>query len=770
LPKAAELAQEQKYFDRAWEERERKRANLKIAHQAAGGPNKGIAAVKRAADRELEKIGGPDDPVAFGRFDQNGSCTYIGNHLISTDERDILVINWQAKAAEPFYRATIQDTLGLRLKRTFTTERNKVLDFEDVVFAKLIENLEELTGPEQWGVDDAVLRDLDAARSGEMRDIVQTIHAAQYELIQKPLDRLLLIQGGPGTGKTAVALHRISWLLFNHQEALSPQDCLVVGPNPTFTRYIKSVLPGLGDADVNYRDLRALGPQSSHGTPEDVELARIKGERRMATLLRTGLWQRVRFPERVEVLEIGTGRGAPTFTRQEVEAELRRHVQRGTYTAGRLAFRTYLTIQSGQRAGRRAAPTAQAIDNAVERVWPSLTAQAFLRDLFGSRERLLAAGGDDFTARDINLLQRTPAEKLSEEKWSDADVALLDELDELINGRATTYTHIVVDEAQDLSPMQLRSIRRRSRTGSMTVVGDIAQSTGAWARDSWEELAADLAGEVEVESADLTLGYRVPRQVFEFAAQLLPFAAPEVTAPRIVRDGPAEPELTEVETAELATAAVAAARQHAGSGRFVGVIAPDSIRRLVIDEFKDRDISWADVSAGELGQSINLARPLEAKGLEFDAVVVVDPTGIVAEAERGYRMLYVALTRTTKYLTVVHDGVAMPVPSPDGLPDEAKALATVLTVEEPPAEGEDITAAPSLPEVDELPNVRRSTAAPKPAPSHGADLANMIVRAASASVAEQIRASVAPAQWAALLDQLRRDLDVSQDDLFELFD
>lgn len=770
MAKAIEIGHEQRYFDRAWDERERKRANLKNAHHAAGGPDKDIAAVRRAADRELEKIGGPDDAVAFGRFDRNGDSVYIGNHMISTDDRDLLVINWKADAAEPFYRATVQDTLGLSRKRTFITDRNAVKDFDEIVFADIAQRLEELTGAEQWGVDDAVLKDLDAARTGEMRDIVKTIHASQDQLIRKPLDRLLLIQGGPGTGKTAVALHRISWLLFHHQDTLAPQDCLVIGPNPTFTRYIKAVLPGLGDGEVTYRDLRGLGLQSSHGLEESTELARMKGELRMARLLRIGLWQRVRFPERAEKLEVGTATGAPSFTREEVDSELATQAQQSIYNTGRQGFRAFLTAQSALRARSEVPSLAQAVDNAVERVWPSLTPQSFLRDLLGSRDRLLSAAGEDFTAADVNRLQRSPSERVSDQRWSDTDVALLDEIDELINGRVSTYAHIILDEAQDLSPLQLRSVKRRSRTGSMTVVGDLAQSTGAWARDSWEDLAVDLSGKAEVETAELTLGYRVPRQVYEFAAELLPYAAPEVCAPRVVRDGPAEPDLIEVAPGSLAAQAVSAASQHAGSGRFVGLIAPEHLRSEITTEFRNRDISWGDVRAGDLDKSINLSSPRESKGLEFDAVVVVDPTGIVQESERGYRMLYVVLTRTTKYLTVVHDGVAMPVPSPAGTAGSPSRL-EVQTVATPPAAGENIAATPGFAAVDESARVRHAPTRPVDSPVHRApDLGSVLVRAAAASVADQIKASVAPAQWAALIDQLRRDLEVSEEDLFDRFD
>ena len=489
-PKTALIAEEQSYFDRAWEAREASRAVLKEAPGAACGPAKGAAAVRRAANEAAERMGSPDDEVAFGRMDLDGHPWYVGKRAITDPDKDLLVINWQAPAAAPFYEASIGDTLGVTLKRTFRCRGNTINDFDDVIFADLVERVDELSSTERWGMDDAVLRDLELSRTGEMQDIVQTIHAAQYELIRKPLELLLVIQGGPGTGKTAVALHRVSWLLYDRPE-LSAQDILVIGPNRTFTQYIRSVLPGLGEEDVAHTDLQALGPQRATGRREDVASATLKGDSRMAELLATALYQRVRFPDRTATLDVGALPGSPRFTRDEIEAELRRH-RRSTYADGRSAFRQYLTRESATRARRGLPVPASAVEAALERVWPSLTPQAFLRDLFGSRERLLAAAGELFNAAEVNLLFRPAAERITQEGWTDADVALLDEADQLINGLPTTYSHIVVDEAQDLSPMQLRSVRRRSVDGSMTVVGDLAQSTGAWARHSWDDVASGL--------------------------------------------------------------------------------------------------------------------------------------------------------------------------------------------------------------------------------------------------------------------------------------
>jgi len=779
-----EIAADQAHFDNAWEARERKRANLANAGAAAGGPSKTMAAVKRAGEQHAASLGNPDEAVAFGRFDRDGERYFIGYQLISSDHHDPLVINWKTRAAEPFYKATVQSALGLDRKRSYTTSRNKILDFSDTVFSQLADAVAELSGAEQWGIDDALLNDLESSRTGEMQDIVQTIHASQYDLIQSTLDQLLVIQGGPGTGKTAIALHRISWLLYNHQDRLAPEDCLVIGPNPTFTRYINAVLPGLGDRDVSYRDLRGLGPLKSHGHPEPPATARLKGEARIASLLRNGLWQRVGFPDRTERLTIGAESLGPSFSREEITAEVQRQSERH-YNAGRVGFRQYLQIESQKRARAGVEVSTSAVENALERVWPQATPASFLRDFLGSRDRLLAAAENvvpEFTVADIRLLHRPAAEKVSNERWADADVGLLDELDQLINGRPETYMHIVVDEAQDLSPMQLRSVRRRSRTGSMTIVGDIAQSTGHWARDNWAEVAQILTLEEPCHTHELSLGYRVPRQIFEFAAQLLPIAAPDVTPPRVVREGPADPEILLTAAKDLASDAVAAASRHAGNGRFVGLIAPDSLRADVIASFEARGIVWADVRRGELGKSINLASPEESKGLEFDAVVVVDPGAIVKSTERGHRLLYVALTRTTKYLTVVHDGVALPgvVTSAMG---QGKQEAIIHTVDEPPTTAEDVTSVQvtsgaAHPDIREAaPNVQvwdqptppvesppTRPVAPKSEPASTHDRLTLIV---ARDIAADVRASLLPTKYPEFVDALRRELGVGATDLLD---
>jgi DNA helicase IV len=773
-----QLKEEQTYFDQAWEAREESRRTLAAASDAASGPRAAAAVVRRGAEAVLQKLGDPDEAVAFARFDDvHGERIYLGKHAITDTERELLVINWQAPAAAPYFQASYDEPCGVALRRKFSTERNKVLDFEEILFADLARAVGSMTESERSGIDDTVLRDLEQDRTGEMQDIVQTIHAAQYQLVRSPLDQLLVIQGGPGTGKTAVALHRVSWLLFNNLGRLSPDDVLVVGPNPTFTRYIRAVLPGLGDSDVQHRDLRTLGPQPSSKRAEAEEVARLKGDSRLAALLAKALRQRVRFPAGQDQIEVGAPGRTVFVSRADAEGQLRRLVQSATnYNAGRLGFRSWLTSYVGSSAD----PTQ--IDAAAERVWPSLTPQAFLRDLFGSRERLVAAAGDDFTAGDVGRLLRSAAQRVADEDWSDADVALLDEADSLINGIGVRYAHVVVDEAQDLSPMQLRSIRRRSKNGSLTVVGDLAQSTGPWARDSWEDVISGLKQDLPAVAEELILGYRVPEQVFALAAQLLPSAAPRVTPPRVIRTGPADPDLRHVSADDRIPQAVGAARDHAGRGHFVGIVCPATLRDELTDALRRAGVAWSDASRGNLSKSINVVSPEEAKGLEFDAVVVLEPEEIVKESAYGLRLLYVALTRTTRYLTVVHVGALIPLPEGAPLSRSPRRPAMVESHREPPEALVDISkelvadhgdtgqdsARAHREKLAESHSITSSGAATT-MPNQSDDLARMVSETVAISLARSVRDSVAPALWPYVIDRLRRELNVSDVELFDLF-
>ncbi|WP_277455375.1 UvrD-helicase domain-containing protein [Janibacter sp. DB-40] len=753
------LAGEQQHFDLAFDAREASRQRLTGAANAAGGPSKVAAIVGKAGKEAAAKLGDPESPVAFGKIDRGGEEYYIGTHSILDGEQDPLVINWQAPLAAAYYEASVADPMGVSVRRAFRTDGNEVLDFEDIVFAELAERVGNLTGQEQWGVNDTLLRDLDKGRTGEMDDIVQTIHAAQYALIRRPMSGLLVIQGGPGTGKTAVALHRVSWLLYN-EPGLDASDVLVIGPNPTFTRYIRKVLPSLGDANVQHSSLRELGPVRSNGRVESAELAELKGDARMAKVLVTALRQRVRLAERAPSLQIG-GNTGPVFDRSEIDEMVERFLDRSTYNVGRTAFRNHLAAQARERA-KRAEISAQAIEQAVDRVWPPLTPQSFLREFFASRDRLLAAAGDDFTASEVTLLSRAPSTRLSEEKWSDADVALLDEAEYLIQGSARAYRHVVVDEAQDLSPMQMRSVSRRAPSGSLTVVGDLAQGTGAWARESWDEVVAQLATDAGSEVVELDLGYRVPRQIYEFAAQLLPYAAPRLTPPTVVREGPADPDLIEHDPWYLSQTGVEHAQEHAGKGRFVGIVCPEELREEVEDELRNNDVAFGDVSRGDLTSSINVMTPQESKGLEFDAVVVIHPE-LIAQAPHGHRLLYIAMTRTTRHLSVVHSG------SPLGLPSISTDSVAVTTIDatappQEPASPSDELLGQALPE----PVTLEGQSTPVPGLMHVQtevlaedDFAQQMARQAARKVTTDLRRILAPDLWPVVVSMIAEEMSAA---------
>jgi DNA helicase IV len=492
---ATQIAVEQEYFDHAAECRERSRATLIAAPASAAGPIAGASAVKRNIDEYLARMPGPDEAVAIGRFETQDQTLYVGKRRIS-DDGEPLVINWQAKAAAPFYGATFDEPIGVLRKRSFTTEKNRVLDFEETVFADLAGRVAALTSNERLGINDTVLRDLDEDRTGE-------------------------------------------------------------------------IVPGvaLGTAEVNQAASAAIDAAS--------------------------------------------------------------------YNSGRQQFRAWVERAARNATRHPEALTATIFDNAVERVWPALTPQSFLQELLGSRERLTAAAGDEFRAGDINRLYRQAAERISDEQWSDSDVALLDEAELLIRGSSGfgAYGHIVVDEAQDLSPMQLRSIRRRSTTGSLTLVGDLAQATNPSAPDTWDSIANQLRKDAPVAQHTLELGYRVPRQIYELAARLLPFAAPNITPPRAIREGPSDSTIVEVDRDDTAKSTVDAAREYAGRGLFVGIVCPEALHDNVVDQLKRQGVSFADTAEGKLGKSINLVSPTGSKGLEFDAAIVVEPELIGATTQ-----------------------------------------------------------------------------------------------------------------------------------------
>jgi DNA helicase IV len=798
---SVEISLEQDHYDAALDAREDHRSRIGSAAGAAARPQD-AREIRAEALRMQEAMPSKEKPAFFARVDlepKGGGAPqarYLGLCAVHDDNQKLLVMNFRMPAAECYYKATPDNPMGMLRKRTFEVEDHRVLSYEEVVLEELEKDLEALEKALQ-GPGDALLRDLEASRDGSMREIAQTIGAAQYDLITRPIEGLLVVQGGPGTGKTAVALHRISYWLYNTRDLedpasrLTPQDVLVVGPSQAFTKYIGRVLPDLGDGEVAYEHLRNLGPQRSSTRPEPVRLAALKGDSRMAGLLERAARNRIRIP--AGRLEIGPPGAQRWVTAEAVESRVS-ELRDLPYRTGRREFSDWLTRET-------AAPgrpfTADQITAAVERVWPLSTSPRFLQELLASQNMLLSAAGDEFTAAEIQSLYRQAAPRITEETWSDADVALIDEIESLMEGRSATYKHIVVDEAQDLSDMQLRSLRRRSLNGSMTIVGDLAQSTGPFARQNWKGIMEGLAQEHTADLVELELGYRVPRQIFDFAAQLLPFAAPGITVPQVIRSGPSDPELLEHDIDDVADAAVAAAAGHAGRGAFVGIVCPATLRDSLVAALTKRSIKWADGDGGLNANlsSINMVSPQTAKGLEFDAVVVVEPEAIVASDPHGLRLLYIALTRTTSHLTVAHSGRALPLPREDDIADPQAAVADTQIIPGPPPHAVQPSLEPTAPKLPEpLPE-------PEPTPAKAAvsdtqpvppstveptatatqsprpqivqtplDLSGTVVRAAVAGISSEVRNAVPQAQWVRLIDELRKELGITDEQLFDLLE
>lgn len=565
--------------------------------------------------------------------------------------------------------------------------------------------------------EDDLLTELALAGAPAGPDIVAKIRADQDELIRTPSEALLVIEGGPGTGKTMTALQRVAWLI--DEGGIDAAKVLVVGPSAAFARHTREVLDGWGHDAVEHRAIDALLPSVTAGRDEVPYVTRLKGEGRMARLLSRALEARptglpAELPSEIAV----QGRSVP------VNPVILRNViataRASEATPGDRKRILRAVLASGGDDPRLVLAAADAL---ADLLWPSLEPTGFLRALFGSPEWLTAAAGDEFTEREISALHRLPADDPGGEVWSDADLPLLDEAEHLLAGGPETYAHVVVDEAQDLSPMQARAVARRSATGSMTIVGDMAQSTGPWARDDWHDLLAHLPSSMPHVHRELRFGYRVPRQIFDLAAELLPTAAPSVQAPTTVRDGPAEPSIMPVEPAGRAGAVVAAAMEHVAANRSVAIICPPRCRDEIVAWLDEEDLPWRPPSASS-APGIVLLSPHEAKGLEFEAAIVVEPGFVVDEDPRGHRLLYIALTRATGHLHLV--GAAEDLPAEFAAPGAAPVV-----VPEPAPEPE-----VALPETDLDPATREAI--------------DMVAHA----VAETLLANLTPQLWPIALERV----------------
>ena len=634
-----DLPSEQAYLDHAYECLDRMREVL-VRSAGAGATDVAAEAIEAWATRRLRSYEDAERSLCFGRLDIEGGedPLYVGRRWVDDDD-GVVVVNWQAPAARPFYTATPVQPHGVRLRRRFRTEGRTLTGISDEALNGSLADAASV-------VDDFLLEELERTRDDRMRDIVATIQADQYGLIARELEPPLVIQGGPGTGKTAVGLHRASYLLYAHRSAL--RRVLLVGPSPVFMDYVSHVLPALGEDSVDQRAVNELvdGVEVTRSDPLDAQ--RLKADVRLAEVVRRAVDLRSQGrPQELVVRLEGYFVGVEADEVAELVAETRSEL--GFSAAARERFRMSVLrrfyVDYGERLGGLAVRSFEEVERSLRRdgrltrfldaVWPAPRPEQVIRQLLASRQRLAEAADGVLDDDEQRLLRRAKS------GWSEADLPLLDETRALLL-EGQRYGHVIVDEAQDLTPMQLRMIGRRA-AGAFTLLGDVAQATGPVAYPRWEDLLSYLPGGERAEIEELRHAYRVPREIMAVALPLLEHIAPDMEPPLAYRAGAASPRIVHADS--LLASAYEEAAGLAGADGLLALIVPASLRG-------DPDEAPALFD----DTRISVLTPRETKGMEFDHVIVVEPALIVAEAAsgQGLRELYVALTRPTTTLVVVH--------------------------------------------------------------------------------------------------------------------
>ncbi|MCW2778340.1 MAG: family ATPase [Frankiales bacterium] len=628
------LAAERAHLDRARADLHRMREHTRelLDTQHAWGNDEGTSrALAHALALRFDAL--LDDgttPLFFGRLDyeRDAEVFHVGRRHVSGPDGEPVVVDWRAPVSEPFYRATPADRQGVDLRRRFGFKAGLLTAFED----------DRLQGGER---SELLVQEIERPRSGPMRDIVATVQPDQDVLVRAPLEQTVCVQGAPGTGKTAVGLHRAAFLLYAHRQRLAQTGVLVVGPNRAFLSYVQEVLPALGEVRVTQVTADDLAPQVRLTGTDTDEQAVLKGDARMAEVLERALWATTVRATEPLVHATGTVRWRvwPDEVRELERAVRARHLP---WDVGRKALAGVLAAHlTKQREDAGGSSDDRSVDRLasskhvkayVDALWPPTTAKALV-------SRVLA----DPPAGLEPLRRDRP-------RWTLADLPLLDEAQALLS-RPAGYAHVVLDEAQDLSAMQLRAVGRRCATGSATVLGDQAQATTPWAPGDWDAVLRHL-GKPDGRVEPLTLGYRVPREVLDLANRLLPEIAPDVPAARSLRSVPGS--LAVRRTTAVVEDAVAAVLEAAPRGT-VAVVGSD--RRLLAEvgrALAERAVDAPLLEVTGPATQVCLVPAELVKGLEFDAVVLLEPADLAAVGAHGLRLLYVALTRAVSSLVVLH--------------------------------------------------------------------------------------------------------------------
>ncbi|MFD5579240.1 HelD family protein [Streptomyces pseudogriseolus] len=584
---------------------------------------------------------------------------HIGRRHVHDADGDPMVIDWRAPVSQPFYRASKKDPMDVGLRRRFGYTGGDLTAYED----------EHLSDPAEAATTSKLLQqEIERPRVGPMRDIVATIQPEQDEIVRSGLSGSVCVQGGPGTGKTAVGLHRVAYLLYAHRERLARTGTLVVGPNRSFLHYIEQVLPALGELTVAQATVDDLVAHVEVRGTDDATAATVKGDARMAQVLRRALYSHVTMPTEPVVVVRGSRRWrVPAYELEEIVRQLLdRDIRYGAAREALPQRIAHAVLVQMERAGEAPDDRVQdavarnaAVKAAVKAVWPAVDPAKLVLRLLGDAEFLAehAEGLLDEQERKA-ILWAKPARSVKSAKWSAADTVLIDEAADLIR-RTPSLGHVVLDEAQDLSPMQYRAVGRRCTTGSATVLGDLAQGTTPWATRSWEEALAHL-GKPDAVVEELTAGFRVPTDVITYASRLLPHIAPGLTPVASIRENPG---FFEVRGSSGPDDVIAACRELLSREGSVGLIAADPRIPALTDALAAAGLPH--VAPGEEtteSTRLTLVPASLAKGLEYDYVLLDEPQAVVdAEPDErtGLRRLYVTLTRAVSGLIITH-GAPLP--------------------------------------------------------------------------------------------------------------